>query len=114
VASAVEDGQTKELIEKFSRCRAVQHDAVTTRKLHEKHSFTEYTRSIGLSVPETHTVTSRAAVLKILENAQSYGTKFIMKYIGIDDSLRGNLTLLPLATSANTEAHIARLPISVK
>lgn len=112
VASAVEDGQAKEMIELVTNCKAVQFDVETTKKLHEKHSFVEYTKSLGLTVPETHTITSEAAVLKLLDDARTSGMRYIMKFIGTDDSVRGDMTTLPLATPSKTKAHIARLGIS--
>ncbi|KAK4096850.1 hypothetical protein N658DRAFT_518967 [Parathielavia hyrcaniae] len=108
------DGQAKEMVERFTPCRAAQFDAATTKKLHEKHSFIQYTRSVGLSVPETHTVTSSADALKILDDAHATGKKFILKYIGVDDAARGDMTLLPLNTPASTKAHTSRLQISEK
>jgi hypothetical protein len=66
---------------------------------------------VGLTVPETHKITSRAAVEKILHNAPP-GRKYIMKTIGVDDSFRADMTLLPKATVEQTPQHIARLRIS--
>ncbi|OQO08916.1 hypothetical protein B0A48_05806 [Cryoendolithus antarcticus] len=122
VASAVEDGEAKELIELVTNCKAVQFDVATTKRLHEKHLFMEYTRSIGLPTPESHTITSRAAALQLLIEGGAKGTakgkkdigstEYIMKYVGTDDAVRGDMTLLPLDTPAATKAHIGRLPIS--
>lgn len=112
VASAVEDGQAKEMIELVSRCKCIQYDVSTTKKLHEKHSFIEYTKSLGLPVPETYTVTSKAAALQFLDDAAHAGKKYVMKYIGTDDAVRGDMTLLPLNTPAQTKAHISRFQIS--
>lgn len=114
VASAVEDGQAKEMIELVTKCKAVQFDVSMTQKLHEKHSFIEYTSSLGLRIPKTHTITSRTAVLRLLEDAQGTGIKYIMKYVGTDDSVRADMTLLPFATPADTKAHISRLQISAE
>ncbi|KAK3110173.1 hypothetical protein LTR53_015813 [Teratosphaeriaceae sp. CCFEE 6253] len=112
VASAIEDGQAKEMIELVTKCKCVQYDVATTKKLHEKHSFMDHTKSIGLPIPETHTVTSRAAALQVLDDASSSGKQYIMKYIGTDDAVRGDMTLLPLITPARTKAHISRFQIS--
>ena len=112
VASAVEDGMAKEMVEAVSTCKAVQFDVATTKRLHEKHSFIEYVKSVGLPVPETHTVTSKAAVLQLLDDAAISGTKYIMKFIGTDDLVRGDMTLLPLSSPSLTKAHISRLGIS--
>ena len=112
VASAVEDGMAKEMVETVTKCKAVQYDVATTKRLHEKHSFMEYTKSIGLPIPDTQTVTSKAAALTFLDEAKDTGRKYIMKYIGTDDAVRGDMTLLPLATPAQTKAHISRFGIS--
>ena len=48
VASAVEDGQAKEVVERHTPCRAIQFDVKTTATLHEKHSFIQHTKSLGL------------------------------------------------------------------
>jgi len=111
VASAVEDGQAKEMIELVTNCKAVQFDIATTKKLHEKHTFMEHTQSLGLAVPESHAVTSKSEVSRVLQQAQP-GRKFIMKFIGTDDTVRGDMTLLPFSSPAATQAHISRLQIS--
>ncbi|TKA22439.1 hypothetical protein B0A50_07982 [Salinomyces thailandicus] len=112
VASAVEDGMAKEMVETVTKCKAVQYDVVNTKKLHEKHSFMEYTKSIGLPIPDTQTVTSKAAALKYLDDTSGTGRKYIMKYVGTDDAVRGDMTLLPLSTPAQTKAHISKFQIS--
>ncbi|CAD0048728.1 unnamed protein product [Aureobasidium pullulans] len=100
------------MIELLTKCKAVQYNVATTQKLHEKHSFTEYTKSLGLTVPETHTITSKTAALRVLEDVRPSGKKFIMKFIGTDDSVRGDMTLLPFDSASATKAHISRLQIS--
>ncbi|KAL8932165.1 MAG: hypothetical protein Q9216_006940 [Gyalolechia sp. 2 TL-2023] len=110
VASAAEDGQAKEVIERRSNCRAIQFDVATTSMLHEKDTFIQETERIGLHVPETHNVTSRDAVHKVL-----HGTKkkqYIMKSVGMDDAVRGDMTLLPRRTLSQTYDHISQIPIS--
>lgn len=113
VASAVEDGEAKEILERRTSCRAVQFDVKTTQTLHEKHTFIERTKEIGLVVPETHTITSRKAVDVALDKAPE-GRNYIMKTIGMDDSNRGDMSLLPKATHAETSRHLDRLKISEK
>ena len=110
VASAVEDGQAKEVIERRSNCKAIQFDMVTTSTLHEKHSFIQYTLNLGLPAPETHDVTSRGAVHKVLHAAKK--KQYIMKSVGVDDAVRGNMTLLPRRTLSDTYSHISKIPIS--
>ncbi|KEF51522.1 uncharacterized protein A1O9_12439 [Exophiala aquamarina CBS 119918] len=113
VASATEDGIAKEIIEVRTNCKAIQFDLKTTEMLHEKHSFIEHTRSLGLNVPETHEITSRSAVENLLRNSPE-DRKFIMKTIRMDDSARADMTLLPKATPQETSKHIAKLKISEK
>jgi catechol O-methyltransferase len=129
VASAVQDAQAAEAVERRTRCRAVQLNAHLTRTLHEKHSFIEHTASLGLTVPETHLVTSRAAVHKILNRAAAPqllplspsssssspsppGKRFILKNVGVDDASRGDMTLLPRPTRSETYNHVSALHIS--
>ncbi|EXJ60540.1 hypothetical protein A1O7_04693 [Cladophialophora yegresii CBS 114405] len=113
VASAVEDGMAKEVVEKRTKCKAIQFDVHTTQILHEKHSFIQHTRDIGLNVPETHEITSRAEVERILRETPS-GRKYIMKTIGVDDSVRADMTLLPKSSGVETSKHLARLKISAQ
>ncbi|KAK4980859.1 hypothetical protein LTR66_002105 [Elasticomyces elasticus] len=112
VASAVEDGEAKEMIELVTPCKAVQFNVADTKRLHEKHSFIEYTNSLGLTIPKTHTITLHESALRILESVQGGKEKYIMKYIGTDDAVRGDMTMLPRPTALETSQHISRLSIS--
>lgn len=112
VASAVEDGEAKEIVEARTSCKAIQFDVKTTQMLHEKHTFIEHTQEIGLNVPETHTISSRESVEDALRKAPA-GRKYIMKTIGMDDAARGDImTLLPKATPMETSQYLDRLRIS--
>lgn len=110
VASAVSDGEAKEVIESETRCKAIQYDVKTTETLHEKHTFIEHTASLGLTVPETHVVTDRGAVRDIFANAK--GKQFIMKTIAVDDANRGDMTLLPRPSHSETEKALSRVNAS--
>ncbi|MCJ1306870.1 hypothetical protein MMC25_000514 [Agyrium rufum] len=66
VASAVEDGMAKEVLERKTDCRAIQFGVEDTKVLHEKSSFIARTRELGLPAPETIDVRSRDAVHKVL------------------------------------------------
>ncbi|KIW68630.1 hypothetical protein PV04_04564 [Phialophora macrospora] len=113
VASAIEDGMAKEVLESRTSCKAIQFDVRTTQRLHEKHSFIQHTRdTVGLRVPETHEITSRAAAERILRDTPAAGREYIMKPIGVDDAARADMTLLPRASAVDTAKHIARLKIS--
>lgn len=111
VASAMDDAEAREVIEAKTSCKAVQFDVETIKRLHEKHNFIESTKSLGLTVPETHTIINRADAEEKLREAPA-GRHFIMKPIGVDDANRGNMTLLPLDTKQKTKAHLERLEIS--
>ncbi|KPI42081.1 uncharacterized protein AB675_5506 [Cyphellophora attinorum] len=111
VASAVEDGEAKEIIEKRTACRAVQFDIETTQTLHEKHTFIKHAGKCGLIIPATHTITSTEAAARILRNAPP-DRKYIMKTIGVVDAARADMTLLPKATDEETSRHLQRLTIT--
>lgn len=113
VASAVQDGEAKEIIEARTNCKAVQFNVKDTQILHEKHSFIERTAELGLTVPETHTITSQAQVEKIL-GATAPEKKYIMKTIGMVDAARSDMTLLPMSSMQATENYISQREISQK
>ncbi len=110
VASAVEDGLAKEVIERQSNCRCIQFDIRTTSTLHEKHSFIEQTKQLKLPTPDTYNVTSRTAVHQVLNRTEK--KKYILKSIGVDDANRGDMTILPRRTTSETYHHVANVPIS--
>ncbi|KXT00793.1 hypothetical protein AC578_2960 [Pseudocercospora eumusae] len=111
VASAVEDGEAKEIVEKRTKCRAVQFGVADTQTLHEKHTFIERTKEIGLNVPETHTVANRAAVEEALGKAPS-GRRYLLKTIGVDDANRGGV-LVPKKSDAETSASLFKIEKSI-
>lgn len=111
VASAVEDGEAKEIVERRTSCRAIQFDVKTTQTLHEKHTFIARTKEIGLTVPDTYTITSRKAADMALEKAPE-DRKYIMKTIGMNDSYRADMSLLPKPTQEETTTHLNKLKIS--
>ncbi len=114
VASAVEDGQAKEVLERRSDVRCIQFDVVTTQMLHEKDTFIAQTQRLGLPIPETHNVTSRAAVHKVLHESPRTKKQYIMKSVGMDDASRGDMTVLPKRTVSETYNHVSAIPISGK
>ena len=114
VASAVEDGQAKEVLERRSDVRCIQFDVLTTQMLHEKDSFIAQTQHLGLPVPETHNVTSRAAVHKVLHESPRTKKRYIMKSVGVDDAFRADMTVLPKRTVSDTYNHVSAIPISEK
>ncbi|KAI4224271.1 MAG: hypothetical protein L6R40_008463 [Gallowayella cf. fulva] len=111
VASALEDGQAKEVVERRTSCRAIQFDVATTSMLHEKDTFIQETERLGLPAPETHKITSRDAVHKLLNQSQKRRS-YIIKSVGVGDAFRGDMTLLPRRTVSETYNHVSQLPIS--
>jgi hypothetical protein len=134
VASAIEDGEAKEVLERVTSVRAVQFGVEVTGMLHEKDRFVECTRGVGLTVPETYPVRSVDEALEVLyptppsppppslsplprkekeqDKPQQQKPKpkhYILKFTGTSDILRSNLTLLPLPSPQQTTTHISRL-----
>jgi hypothetical protein len=115
VASAVEDAEAAGAVEKWSRCRVIQFGVANTKTLHEKHSFIHQAQAFGLNVPETHYITSVDEVTEKLYSNKRKATssKFILKCIGLDDAMRADMTLLPLSSSEETQAHLSQIKPSV-
>jgi predicted ATP-grasp superfamily ATP-dependent carboligase len=113
VSSALEDAMAKEVLERKTSVKCIQFDILTTQTLHSKDSFIRYVEGLGLPVPETHQVTSRAAVHKVL-NVAHPRKKYLMKSVGVDDASRGDMTLLPRRTTSETYQHVCDLRISTE
>lgn len=111
VASAIEDGEAAEVVARETNCVAVQFGVELTATLHEKYSFIKHTMDLGLNVPRTYQVASTKEALAVLhpKRAARVEGQFIMKPEMVDDSVRADMTLLPLPTLAETETHIRRL-----
>lgn len=113
VASALEDGEAAEAVEKLTKCKAIQFGVTLTKILHEKHSFIENTQNLGLNVPDTNLVTSVEDAMKFfyltfpVEGGPQ--KRYIMKSVGLDDTIRADMTLLPRSTSSKTHIHLSSL-----
>lgn len=115
VASAVEDGQAKEILERRTNCKCIQFDVAMTSTLHEKDSFIRYTEKIGLPTPETHEVTSRAAVHNVLQEGGRRKKQYILKSVGMDDSSREAAPVpLPSRTLSQTYNYVSAAKITPK
>lgn len=119
VASAVEDAMVKEALDNMPlengrRCACIQFDIPTTSALHEKSTFIQHTKSLDLPVPESYDVTSHLQALRFLDRAakQLQDKKFILKPVGMDDTHRADMTLLPLSSASDTRTHVRHLPMS--
>jgi hypothetical protein len=117
VASAIEDGEAAEAVERLTKCKAIQFGVAMTETLHQKHSFIHNTWKLGLTVPETHLITSVEGAVKYLypialpeKVDPGYVQKrYIMKSVGLDDSIRGDMTVLPRSSFLETELYLSRL-----
>ena len=84
---------------------------------YEKNLFLPYTMDLGSPIPETHTVTSRAEVHRLLSQRavspqKGEKKKYILNPVAIDDLTRMDLTPLPRRTLSETYHQVARTPIS--
>lgn len=111
VVTATEDGEAAEAVEKYTQCRTIQFGKSVTRLLHEKHSFIENTEKLGLTVPETILVSSTNEAMKVL-NSGKKATKYVLKSVGVVDSIRADMTLLPLSCLDSTRKHLSKFRIS--
>ena len=111
VGFSTEDAEVGEVVERDTKCKVVQFGVTLTETLHQKHSFIDYTRSIGLNVPETHLVTSEIEALAVLypdKSRSNTGTRYIAK-TALDHSTPADMALLPRPTFRDTQAHVKRL-----
>lgn len=114
---ALEDGQAKAVLEQRFGVVAIQFDVETTRILQERNLFLPYTRDLGLPIPETHTVTSRAEVHRLLSKGAASTQKgrkkqYLLKPVTLENLTRMDLTPLPRRTMSQTYHQVAKTPIS--
>ncbi|KAM0165706.1 hypothetical protein ACHAQE_002247 [Botrytis cinerea] len=116
VASAIEDGEAAEMVQRNTKCAVVQFGVGLTEMLHEKFAFIKYTMELGLNVPLTYRIHSCEEALEILhpKNGESVDKKFIMKPEMVDDSVRADMTLLPSPSRTQTDTHIQKLNPALK
>lgn len=115
VNSALQDAAVKERMEAESKAKAIQFGVKWTRTLHNKESFMDHTRNIGLRIPDVGTVKSRKELIKFLEERgglerQSGGRQYLIKPCGVDDVARFDMPLLPLETKEATLRRIQQIP----
>ncbi len=91
-------------------CEVVHLEPQQVADLDDKHAFTELAASLGLSVPDTHRVTSPAQVEAFDFAAAT--VPYVLKSIAYDPVNRLDLTQLPLADAAATAAFARSKPIS--
>lgn len=114
---AVEDGQAKMVLEQRLGVVAIQFDVETTRILQDRNLFLPYTKDLGLPIPETHTVTSRAEVHRLLSQGAASTQKgrkkqYLLKPVALGNLTRMDPTPLPRRTMSQTYHQVAKTPIS--
>ncbi|KAL3421851.1 hypothetical protein PVAG01_06007 [Phlyctema vagabunda] len=115
VATALEDGIAADAVERETNCKVVQFSKDLTETLHDKYTFIENTQRVGLNVPETHLVASQEEALSKLHQDHSdkeSSKRFILKPVGMDDSSRADMTLLPLGSLLKTRTHLERFRLA--
>lgn len=117
VNAAMKDAVARDVIEMHTKAKAVQFGAKDVRNLDEKDAFIEHTRYLGLPVPDSQVVTSRDAVIEFLKKRGGlrllpggHGTQYILKPIRVDDFLRNEKVILPLATEQETLRRLDAIP----
>ncbi|KAI9163961.1 hypothetical protein HJFPF1_05596 [Paramyrothecium foliicola] len=115
VNAAIHDALAKDLVETKTNAKAVQFGRKEVQLLHEKDSFMEHTRDIGLQIPETEIVNDKDGIIAFLRKrgglqAGKDGKQYIVKPIGVDDIARFDMPLLPLPTEAATLQRITSIP----
>lgn len=88
-------------------------DLVTT--LDRKDEFISLCNDLGMPVPASHLVQSVEEAVSWLHSSDniSAGQKYITKGLAFDDLARTDMTPLPLATPAQTKAHLETLPLPI-
>lgn len=117
VNAAIEDAAVKEIIEAHSGAKAVQFGVDDIRLYHEKDSFVQHTKDLGLTTPVTQVVENKSQVIDFLENhggleLRPGAKQYLIKPVGVDDIARFDMPLLPSATKEATLARIESVPLS--
>lgn len=95
VATAIEDAQIMQLLEKNTTCRCFQFNEQATMSLDDKYQFMQTTASLGLSAPQFFFLDSKQSVTNALQQAiRAKNSQYILKNVAMDDKTRGSLPLL--------------------
>ena len=99
VATATEDAQVMQLIEKHTECRCFQFGEEIITSLDDKYRFMETTASLGLLTPQWFLLDSQRSIDHALQQAtnqesQDSRLQYILKNVAMDDKTRGSLPLL--------------------
>lgn len=103
VATTLEDALLKAFLNKSGcACKILQLHPETAELLHDKHSFIAAVGAAGLPAPVTKMVTTHEEALRAVATHATGKRRFIMKSVWLDDVSRGDMTLLPRPTQAET------------
>ena len=99
VATATEDAQVMQLLEKHTECRCFQFGEEIIISLDDKYRFMETTASLGLHTPQWFLLDSEQSIEHALQQAtnqesQDSRLQYILKNVAMDDKTRGSLPLL--------------------
>ena len=103
------DARSKRFLADYCDVLTCEPDMVTA--LDDKYQFYSLATTLGLSVPDSHLITSPQQVADF--DFQGRDESYILKSIAYDPVHRLDLTRLPLPTPAETMAFAQSLPISV-
>ena len=93
------------------KCRLLQFDSETIDLLSNKDSFLDFLRSVDLPTPETHRVSTRASVHRILNASNGTSRTYCLKKAS-GALVPADTTLLPRRTLSQTYQHVSQIPVS--
>ncbi|PHH88514.1 hypothetical protein CDD83_7436 [Cordyceps sp. RAO-2017] len=116
VNAAAHDALARDLVEARTEARAAQLSLKDVQVLHEKHTFIQHARSLGLSTPDTQLVASKGDITDFLAKRgglrlEPGRRQYLLKPIGVNDQARFNMPLLPLSSEEETVRRIESLPM---
>lgn len=117
VNNAVEDAMVKEILEARTGVKAIQFGVREIQMLHEKDTFIEHVKNLGLKTPDTQVVSSKDEAIAFLAKRgglalQPRGTQYLLKPIAVDDLARFSMPLLPLPSESATLERLASVPFT--
>ncbi|MBF4160265.1 ATP-grasp enzyme [Nocardioides sp. CBS4Y-1] len=113
-ASSIPDAEARALLDEH--CEVVHPHADDVRRVDDKAAFAALAAELGLAVPDTHRVASRAEAVEVVDSLarSAPGVRYVLKSIVYDPVRRLDLTPLPRPTRAETETFVAGLPIDAE
>jgi hypothetical protein len=106
--ASYQDARAKQVL--GEDCVVLHPDPDVVERLDDKFEFSVLAASMGLTVPETHRVTSAQQVNEF--DFADGRKRYVLKSIAYDSVRRLDLTLLPRDTPTETEAFTESLPIA--